>query len=525
MKHGLQFALTALALSACATTPHNAHIAPAPPQIDDPYFQAGAARVAQAASLPGSARNVILFVGDGMSVTTVTAARIYAGQSQGVDGESYNLALDTFPHLALSRTYGNDAQVSDSAPTATAMTSGVKTNASVIGLDGGVTPGQCEDQDQYMVRSLFEIAEDAGLATGVVSTARITHATPAATYAHVANRDWENDVELARQHGEGCTDIASQLIAWPYGDGFEIVLGGGRANFLPNTMADPGNPSRMGARADGRNLADEWAAKPEHVTVFTAGELSAAPASAHILGLFSPSHMTYDSARPEGPDGEPSLAEMTAAAIRRLSQNESGYVLMVEGGRIDHAHHEGRAGEALSETVALDNAIRTALEMTSREDTLILATADHSHTMTMAGYASRGNPILGLSAVDDHILLGADGKPYTTLGYANGPGAVMPSASDPSAIRAYMRSEAAEAGEPADFDVPAPEPREDLTDIDTTALSFHQQSTVPMQSETHGGEDVPLYAWGAGDDAVGGTMEENAIFHIMARALGFEWQE
>jgi alkaline phosphatase len=238
--------------------------------------------------------------------------------------------------------------------------------------------------------------------------------------------------------------------------------------------------------------------------VTTAGELAAAAPDARVLGLFAASHMSYESARPRGADGEPSLADMTAAAIRRLSREPNGYVLLVEGGRIDHAHHDGRAADALSETVAYDEAIRTALEMTSREDTLIIATADHSHTLTMAGYAQRGNPILGLSADASGLARARDGRPYTTLGYANGPGAVFPAAppnGEPQAVT-----------------------RPDLSDADTQAFAFRQQALVPMTGESHGGEDVAIYAWGPGDAAVAGTMEQNAVFHVMARALGFSWR-
>lgn len=508
MRHILATALLAAALGACTTAgglgAGETRAVPAPPQVNDAYFQAAARRI-NATPAQHHARNVIIFIGDGMGVTTVTAARIYAGQRQGVDGESYNLTMDTFPHTALSRTYGDDAQISDSAPTATALLSGVKARVAVIGVTNRATPGDCASGQHAISRSLFEIAESEGLATGVVSTARITHATPAAAYAHVAYREWENDVVAAQTGGANCIDIARQLVEWPEGDGLELALGGGRANFLPNTAADPETPSARGARGDGRDLTAEWSARPNHDYVWNTAQLEAAPLDVHVLGLFSPSHMAYESARSRDTGGEPSLSEMTAQAIRRLSRNPHGYVLLVEGGRIDHAHHEGRAGEALSETVAFDDAIHTALEMTDRSDTLIIATADHSHTLTMSGYARRGNPILGLSRDESgNLALGRDGRPYTTLGYANGPGSVFP---------------APPAGQP-----PQAVTRPDLSSVDTAAPGFHQPSLTPLDAETHGGEDVSIYAWGPGDDAVAGTLEQNTVFHIMARALGFSWR-
>ncbi len=493
-----------LSVAACATS----SVAPttaveAPPQANDSYFQAAAQRID---ALPEGerARNVIIFIGDGMGIATVTAARIYAGQRQGVDGESNALTMDTFPQTAFSRTYGSDAQISDSAPTATALVSGVKTGNGVIGLTQGATPERCEGSLGFVSRSLFEIAESQGLATGIVSTARITHATPAAAYAHTANRDWENDAYAAQSGGADCIDIARQLIEWPAGDGFEIALGGGRSNFLPSAMNDPEDAGARGVRADGRDLAAEWAQRPGHAYVWNTEQLNAAPADAQVLGLFSRSHMAYESERARDTGGEPSLAEMTATAIRRLARENAGYVLMVEGGRIDHAHHAGQAGQALSETVAFDNAVRTALEMTNRDDTLIIVTADHSHTMTIAGYSHRGAPILGLSMGPNGPVMAADGHPYTTLGYANGPGAVFSAEDDERPMNPVLRP--------------------DLTGVDTQSPTYRQQALVPLESETHGGEDVPVYGWGPGDDAVAGTLEQNTVFHIMARALGFEWR-
>lgn len=506
MQTSLKFAAfgALAAISACASS--NAAPQPiavlTPPQIDDPYFVAASERLAQAPSTERT-RNVIIFIGDGMGISTVTASRIFAGQRAGRDGESNQLTMDTFPHTALSRTYGNDAQVSDSAPTATALLSGVKANNGVIGLTSAAPPDLCDGSQAYISQSLFEMAEANGFATGIVSTARITHATPAAAYAHTPNRDWENDAVAARTGGADCVDIARQLVEWTAGDGFEVAFGGGRTNFLPNTSADPENPSVRGARADGRDLVAEWTSRPGRAYVWNAEQLASVDADAQVLALFSPSHMAYENDRARDVGGEPSIAEMTAAAIERLSRHEGGYVLLVEGGRIDHAHHAGEAAQALSETVAFDEAVRTALEMTSREDTLIIVTADHSHVFTIAGYPQRGNPILGLAGSEAGPYRAADGLPYTTLGYANGPGAMFAPQTD---------------GQP-----PAPVQRPDLTGVDTTAPNYRVQALVPMESETHAGEDVAIYAWGPTDEAVAGTLEQNMVFHIMARALGFEW--
>ena len=488
------------------------------PQAGDSYFTAAAADLERRLAMrpiTTPAKNIILFVGDGMSVATVTAARIYEGQKRGADGESNNLAMDTFPYSALVKTYAHDAQVADSAPTAVAMTSGVKTRNDIIGLDQTVAVGDCAAAQGREVKTIFEMAEEAGLATGVVSTARITHATPATTYAHVPDRDWEDDASLADDGGTpgaGCKDIADQLVNWPYGDGFEIALGGGRSYFLSDKVADPEDTDKKGRRADGRNLTQEWTGKGNNnLFVFDSNGLSSIDwqSGPKVLGLFERSHMKYEADRAKDKAGEPSLAEMTDLAIKRLQQNEDGFVLMVEGGRIDHAHHDGNAARALEDTVAFDAAVQKALDLTTREDTLIVVTADHSHTLTINGYPKRGNPLLGLAVdVAGETSKASDGKPYTTLSYANGPGAVFPEVPE-------------DAPEGTEAEAVA---RPDLTGVDTTDVEFKQQSLVPMGSETHAGDDVPVFAWGPFAHAFGGVIEQNLIFHVMAKAVGLPRQ-
>ena len=127
---------------------------------------------------------MILFLGDGMGVSTVTAARIFAGQQQGGSGEEYVLPFETFPNVALVKTYNTDSQVADSAGTMSAIMTGEKTRIGVIGVAASVPQNDCASALQNALPTLLEDAEDEGLATGIISTARITHATPAATYAH-----------------------------------------------------------------------------------------------------------------------------------------------------------------------------------------------------------------------------------------------------------------------------------------------------------------------------------------------------
>ena len=517
---GLLLAMTSsAAIAACATAPAEvapvdaavppteaaeADAAPAlarsavvPQQAGDDYYVSAKTAVQSRAGddFEPRAKNVILFVGDGMGVSTITAGRIYAGQQKGLDGESYRLAMESLPYSAFSKTYSHDAQVADSASTATAMMSGIKTLSRTLGLRSGIAYGNCASVGGQSTDSIFEIAEAAGLATGIVSTARITHATPAATYAESADRNWEDDNQVG---GTDCKDIARQLVDWDAGDGFEVVLGGGRGAFFPASMTDPETGEAAGRRVDEADLTEVWTAKSDdHVYVSDQAGFDAIDfaSSARVLGLFEPSHMQYELDRADDPAGEPSLAELTSAAITRLSQNDDGYVLLVEAGRIDHAHHGVNAARALGDTAALDEAVQAALDMTDAENTLIIVTADHSHTLTIAGYPVRGNPILGKVAYGPGGVARADdGKPYTTLSYANG-----------------------ETGCPPGEEYCA---RADLTSVDTTDKDFHQQALVFQGSETHAGEDVPVYASGPGAELVRGTIEQNEIFHVMGRASG-----
>ncbi len=505
----LAAALPALILMAgCSPSPTGtapaepARTAAVPEQSGDAYYiaasQAIDAKIAQRGVKP--AKNVILFIGDGMGVSTITAARIYAGQKHGVDGESYKLTMETLPWSALSKTYSNDFQVADSAATATAMTTGAKTNSRLLGVTSGTSYGNCASVEGNRTDSIFDLAERAGLATGIVTTTRITHATPASAYAETPDRDWEADSNMEGGDAGSCTDIARQFIEWPEGDGFEIALGGGRTAFEKADTPDVEDADKKGSRTDGRDLIAEWTAKPEHKFIYDQAGFDAGNFASNdkILGLFELSHMEFELDRADDTGKEPALKDLTRAAITRLSQDPDGYVLMVEGGRIDHGHHGANAARALEETDQFDQAIAAALEMTNGEDTLIIVTADHSHTLTISGYPSRGNPILGKfdAGLDGTGAKGLDGKPYTTLSYAGGS----------SACRAV--------------DGKVDCTREDLSNVDTTDKNFIQPSLVPMYSEAHGGEDVAIFATGPGAELVSGVMEQNEIFQVMGRASG-----
>ncbi|CAB1443495.1 unnamed protein product [Pleuronectes platessa] len=343
------------------------------------------------------AKNVILFLGDGMGMPTVTAARILKGQLAGKSGEETSLVMDTFPHLALSKTYNVDQQMPDSAGTATAYLCGVKANYGTLGVTAATPRYNCSATYGNEVNSVLYRAKQAGKSVGIVTTTRVQHASPGANYAHTANRGWYSDAELTEEAVQnGCRDIAHQLIN---NVEIDVILGGGRRYMFPKNMRDPEYPTNTGDRLDGRNLVSEWLKDKKKATyVWNKAEFDAVkPAKTDFLmGLFEPKDCRYELER--DPSMDPSLSEMMEKAIKILRKNPKGFYLFVEdNGRIDHGHHAGKAIRALTEAVELDRAIGRAAELTSELDTLSVVTADHSHVFAFRGYSARGNSVLGVS--------------------------------------------------------------------------------------------------------------------------------
>lgn len=421
-------------------------------------------------------KNVLFFLGDGMGITTLTASRIY---SVGEDG---NLTIDTLPETAYLKTYSNDSQVTDSAPSMAAYMTGVKSNNGVIAMDSEATQlDDCSASKGKAVTTLLELAKKSGMGTGVVTSTRVTHATPAATYAHICNRDLENDIAV--QAVPGGTGFNSAL-----GDGLDVILGGGRKQFLPSTAL-------KGGRSDNRDLVAELKALGYNYAA-SKDELAAADSSKRLIGLFNDSHLSYDLDRANGKaPTEPSLTEMTTKAIEVLSKKDKGFFLMVEGGRIDHALHDTNAKRALQDTVAFDNALKAAIDQMKSLDpdlknTLIVVTADHDHTMTFNGYSAKGNNILDLvkEGPEKSIKRDINGNAITTLAFGNGP----------------TRKDT----------------RTDLTSDQVTADDYLQETGVKLGSETHGGGDVMLFASGPNAELFKGTIDNTAVFAKVKSALG-----
>lgn len=275
---------------------------------------------------------------------------------------------------------------------------GVKANYETIGVNAKVKKGNCQaalNPDTH-VESLAVLAQKDGRSTGLVTTTRVTHASPAGLYAHTANRDYESDTDVNNlaKNPNDCPDIATQLIQHKTGKNFNVIFGGGRGKFIPKTELDEYNIP--GNRSDGINLINKWKEyHPKGRCITNRDQLLTLKANdtKNVLGLFAYGHLDYKT--DSDARVQPTLEEMTVKAIEILSEDENGYFLFVEGGRIDQAHHKSRAMKALVETIEFSKAINAAVGMTKRENTLIVVTSDHSHTMSINGYPLRGNPILG----------------------------------------------------------------------------------------------------------------------------------
>ncbi|NXO69546.1 PPBN protein, partial [Phainopepla nitens] len=468
------------------------------------------------------AKNIILFMGDGMGLSTMSAARIYKGQLAGGSGEESVLAMETFPHMALAKvsgavlggtlllalletplhrscfqTYTIDRQVPDSAGTGTAYLCGVKANAKTLGLSGAAVYGKCRTTFGNEVDSVLHRARLAGKSVGIVTTTRVQHASPGAAYAHSASRGWYADANMPKEAlRDGCKDIAYQLV---HNTDINVILGGGRMYMTPRQTPDPEypeDPDQNGTRRDGRDLIAEWlSAKQGARYVWDKKGLDAVEddSVSHLMGLFEPKDMRYELNRNTSTD--PSIVEMTEKAVRILRRNPNGFFLFVEddhvpcaGGRIDHGHHSGRAKQALMEAVMLDRAVARAGELTSPTDTLTVVTADHSHVFTFGGSTPRGNSIFGLAPKK-----AKDKRAYTSILYGNGPGYSIRDGARPAAS------------------LPAAEDKD-----------YRQQAAVPLETETHSGEDVVVLAQGPMAHLFHGVQEQHYIAHAMAYAACLE---
>lgn len=271
-------------------------------------------------------RNIILMIGDGMGVGQVTAAKVELG----------TLAMERLPVGGLATTFASNRLVTDSAASGTALATGHKTSNGAV----SVSP------DKRPLKTVLEFAEDQGMATGLVVTCSVTHATPAVFVAHVDDRS--KDEEIALQMSES---------------GVDVLFGGGSSFFLPNT--EPG-----GVRKDGRDLVREL--RRRMPVALSLEEFRDLPETNAAAALFYTGHPPTVASR------EPSLAEMAERAIGILSRDKDGFFMMIEGSQIDWAGHENEHEWLMGEMADFDAAVGVVMDFAARDGhTLVIVTADH----------------------------------------------------------------------------------------------------------------------------------------------------
>ena len=451
------------------------------------------------------AKNVILFVGDGLSVAHRTAARIMAkGLVEGRYGGE--LTIDDMPHMALVSTSGTDSVVTDSANAMSAYSTGHKTCVNALGIYCSRAKGNLSHPK---VETIGEIVKrKGGLSVGVITNTEIEDATPAGIVAHTRRRADFNDI------------VKMFFDTKP-----DVIMGGGSPNFLPKST--PGSK-----RTDEDNYIEKFKAEG-YAFASTATEMRQASkdGKSKLLGLFNTSNVdgAYDLKFNKGstsrfPD-QPDLVEQTKIAIDMLSKNDKGFMLMVESGRIDKYAHSLDWERSVYDTILLDNAVKAAKEFADkRNDTLIIVVPDHAHMVGIIGTYDDDLP-----GVTPREKLGVYEKskfPQYQPDKNGYPEAVdlkqrlaFTFGSYPDHCfdaRPHLNGEFVPA-------VPGPEKGAYVTNETTcTNTSVRVTGNLPVEANAgvHAADDVILTAMGPGSEAFRGRIDNTRVFRIMATALG-----
>lgn len=430
----------------------------------------------------GVPKNLIFFVSDGCGPATFTMARDYAREILGRD-QIFD-AIQTGSVI----TRASNARVTDSAAGATAYASGIRTKNGRIGTDDDGAP----------VATILEEAEKAGYWTGLVTTTRLTHATPAAFSSHVESRASEDD-------------IAVQQIA----KGIEVLFGGGTNNFLPEGAG--------GARKDGQDVAAA-AVQTGYRYVDSVSELNES-AAVPVLGLFSPSHVDYEVDRAVGDD--PSLAQMTRKALELLAGAPKGYFIMIEAGRIDHAAHGNDPATHLHELIAYDDAMRVALEFARADgSTLVVATSDHeTGGLTVGrGGAYDWNPAALAPVKRSLESLAKDVRGAVSSAGESGIAAAVEAIALDAGYGPLSGEESAALSKTV---ADAWAKRDRQAAIAAAVEGFlkdhiSRRAGLGWTTDGHTAVEVPLYAFGPGSERFVGRFDNFVLGRMMARELGLE---
>jgi alkaline phosphatase len=462
---------------------------------------------------PRKAKNVILFIGDGMSLAHRVAARVL---SKGIaEGKARGkLTIDDMPHMALVATAGSDSIVTDSANSASAYATGHKTVVNAMGVYGDRTASPLDDPKVETISSL--VKRKLGMAVGIVTNTEIEDATPAAMIAHVRRR-----AEYDR--------IVEQFFAAKP----DVLMGGGKANFLPKSAEGSKRRDESDFIAQFRDAG--------YPLALTASELAAVagnPGTSKLLGLFTLGNMDGALDRKflkRGTTGkfpeQPDLTEQVSAALQVLSKNEAGFFLMVESGMIDKYTHLLDMERAVYDTIMLDNAVKVARDWASKrgDDTLILVVADHTHPIGLIGTIDDDMTSTPNVPMRERVRL------YERAGFPNYP---APDAEGyPSRVDVSRRLALFSAGTPDHYETFRPK-LDDPNDPTVagkepnTYVANERYKNIPgsvlrygnlpalANADVHSGEDVILTAAGPGSERVHGQLDNTEVFRVMVEALG-----
>lgn len=478
------------------------------------------------------AKNVILLIGDGMSMAHRTAARML---SKGIREGKYGgeLAMDDMPRMALVSTSGTDSIVTDSANSMSAYTTGHKSCVNALGV-------YCARNRSTLghpnVETIAELAKrKLGMAVGVVTDTEIEDATPAGMVAHTRRRSDYDDIV--------------RMFYWLQPD---VIMGGGSLNFLP--AADG-----RGKRKDGEDYVAKFE-KAGYAYVTNATELKAAaakPATAKLLGLFNEKNVDGSLDRKflkkgtvsRFPD-QPDLTDEARAALEILSRSKKGFLLMVEAGRIDKFSHSLDWERAVYDTIMFDNVVRLAKEFAAkRDDTLVIVVPDHAHPVSIIGtyddskgeqlrdrlqtYADAGFPnyppadnegfpekvdvsrrlAMVFAAYPDYC---DPGRPY--MEGENEPTVAAP----PSEGTAVVTGTGAPPPAAPSAGTDGVKPKSIANETYCKPGAARKVGNLPFTARTgvHAADDVVLTAMGPGSDVLHGRIDNTFVFRAMARALG-----
>ncbi|UJL45840.1 alkaline phosphatase [Virgibacillus sp. NKC19-16] len=407
--------------------------------------------------------NIIYMIPDGFNADYATNYRMYKGEEAVWD-----------EHMkGMFTTYSADSSITDSAAAGTAMATGNKTNNGVIGLD----------PEGNELETILEASQDEGMASGLVATSTITHATPASFASHVEDRNNE-------------TAIAPQLLA----NEVDVLLGGGKNNFLPESEGGNQESDNLIEQAEDQNyeFVETRDALLDSEIDIEDGE--------KLLGLFAGDALAPEMHRAE--TEEPSLAEMTESAIGSLEEDEDGFFLMVEGSQIDWAGHANDAAWAMQDTAAFEAAVEEAIAFAEEDgETLVVVGGDHETGGMTVGTGENPdmstNPsvLKNVTATGDHMAseLNEDRSNINEV------------------IETYTDFELSESEVQA------------IQEADNAAMAINtvisDRALIGWTSTNHTGVDIPVYAYGPEADEFSGYLDNTDLPKIMADALGVELGE